>query len=281
MKLIHDIENDLQHTIPEVGGEDSQRLFEAMTERSLSLLEVSDTQCVVDLACGMGQDSQAIAQRMTGNGGTSPLALAVEPSHRMIRFAQQQFRERKRTVTTALPGGGRVVYLRALGEEIPLKNNSVDAVLCKGSLDHFMDPSLTMKEIARVLRPNGRVVISLANYDSLSCRLGRWGDQLKRWLAPGFAPAEHPYYNPPPDHLTRFGYGSIKKLPQSPLHLKRLEGVSMLWGLPLWGKVLGFAPPFLRPHLISIAFLLGRILPFWADVVVIQAVKLKHGEDAP
>jgi len=55
----------------------------------------------------------------------------------------------------------------------------------------------------------------------------------------------------------------------------------MLWGMPLWGKVLGFTPPFLRPHLISIAFLLGRILPFWADVVVIQAVKLKHGEDAP
>ena len=300
MKLMHDIENDLAFTIPPEGGPDSQQLFRAMTERSLSLLEVKSTDHVVDLACGMGQDAQVIASTMAATyhleasrpthlqsnalQSVKPqplgMALAVEPSERMIRFAQQQRRltvsEKSQEIPTppnSPDSAGKVFFLRALGEELPFSTASVDAVLCKGSLDHFMEPALTLEEIARVLRPGGRVVISLANYDSLSCRLGAMGDRVKRWLKNDFQPDPHPYYQPPPDHLTRFGYRSIRALPSGSLRLRRLEGLSLLWGFPPWGRLLAWLPDGMSAGLIKMGFLLAAWIPAWSDVIVIQAIK--------
>lgn len=292
MKLAHDIENDLEHTIPGEGGWDSEWLFRAMTKRSLALLVVEGGAVVLDQACGMGQDAIGLSQ--TNPAG---MALGLEPSNRMIRYAQSVGRAAGGVTGGAggFAGGegsgaraaGRVtggvtregsaaratVFVRALAEEMPFQDGSFDAVLCKGAMDHFMEPSQAMREAGRVLRPGGRVVLAIANYDSLSCLLGRWLDGLRASFQQGYAPAPHPYYEPPPDHMTRFGYREIVSLPLQPLKISRVEGISLLWGFPPWSRLVAGTPPSLRRLMLGAAFALGRVLPGWADVVIVQAVK--------
>jgi SAM-dependent methyltransferase len=296
MKLKHDIENDLEHTIPPPGGPDSQWLFRAMTERSLAWVEPGPGRCVVDLASGMGQDTLSLAAWLTQAGGAGAgvphhpngrrtaqgnlartaepsLVIGIEPSNRMIRFGQhlQRHPHAGGAAVSAKPPGGAdgARFVRGLGEEIPLRSASVDAVLCKGALDHFMDPALTVGEIGRVLKPGGRAVIALANYGSLSCRLGRRFDRGRRRAAD----AGHPYYEPPPDHMTRFTYGSIVALAAPPLRVRRVEGLSLLWGFPPWGRLLNRLPAPLQSGLLRLAHAVARWRPAWADVVLLVAEK--------
>ena len=49
-----------------------------------------------------------------------------------------------------------------LGEILPIKDNSVDAVLFNTSMDHILDYHTAIQEAHRILKPDGRIVI--ANY---------------------------------------------------------------------------------------------------------------------
>lgn len=49
----------------------------------------------------------------------------------------------------------------ASGEKIPFKNNYFDFVLCTETLEHIPDWKKTIKEIKRVLKKNGKVVITI------------------------------------------------------------------------------------------------------------------------
>ncbi|HYR92040.1 MAG TPA: class I SAM-dependent methyltransferase [Terriglobia bacterium] len=55
----------------------------------------------------------------------------------------------------------RVKYVRADSKAIPLDNESVDAVICHHTLEHFADYRMTLSEIGRVLRANGWLWIAI------------------------------------------------------------------------------------------------------------------------
>ena len=129
-----------------------------MTARAFALLEVTPREWVLDLACGMGQDTRALAAaqgRAASPGLGAGLTMGLEPSERMIRWGQVEQR--------CAPGGGRVGWARAFGETLPLREAVLDAILCKGALDHFEVPQSALAEAARVLKPGGRIVIALSN----------------------------------------------------------------------------------------------------------------------
>ncbi len=89
---------------------------------------------VVDVGAGTGLLSRALAARV-------PQVIAVEPDERM------------RAVLAARSPGVTVVEGR--GEAIPLPDASADGVYVSSAW-HWMDPALTVPEIARVLRDGGR-----------------------------------------------------------------------------------------------------------------------------
>jgi ubiquinone/menaquinone biosynthesis C-methylase UbiE len=53
-----------------------------------------------------------------------------------------------------------VDFVQADGMAVPLADGSVDLALCNGVFPHFSDQGRALKEMARVLRNNGRLVIS-------------------------------------------------------------------------------------------------------------------------
>lgn len=53
-------------------------------------------------------------------------------------------------------------HIRAFGENLPLKNNSIDFVICCALLEHVKEPKKIIKEIYRVLKPGGKMHVSIA-----------------------------------------------------------------------------------------------------------------------
>lgn len=50
-----------------------------------------------------------------------------------------------------------------LQKPLPFDKNSFDLVICMDTLEHLFDPEFTMKEIFRVIKPKGTVIISIPN----------------------------------------------------------------------------------------------------------------------
>ncbi|MCF6320553.1 MAG: class I SAM-dependent methyltransferase [Rhizobiaceae bacterium] len=52
-------------------------------------------------------------------------------------------------------------YLINPGDKLPLEDNSIDCCSTMNTLEHVYDPKFQLKEINRVLKPGGKVVISI------------------------------------------------------------------------------------------------------------------------
>jgi SAM-dependent methyltransferase len=95
-------------------------------------------------------------------------------------------------LTTLAPQPQRVA-LYCDFDALPLASQSVDLVVLPHALELARDPHLTLREVERVLRPEGRLVITGFNPASLwglRHRLGRWRRRLRPGAGPAFVPAD-------------------------------------------------------------------------------------------
>jgi len=104
----------------------------APTERPLAVL---------DLGCGIGRFTPALAETFGGP------VYGVEPSARMLEIA---------VGAAAHPD---VTYLEGAAEAIPLPDDSCDLALLFLSFHHFVDQLQALRELRRVLRPGGIVLL--------------------------------------------------------------------------------------------------------------------------
>jgi SAM-dependent methyltransferase len=70
---------------------------------------------------------------------------------------------------TALPPGVRSVVARI--EAVPLRSGSLDVVLALDVFEHIPDDAAGLREAARLLRPGGRLIVTVPALESL------WGNQ--------------------------------------------------------------------------------------------------------
>ncbi len=68
-------------------------------------------------------------------------------------------------LTSGTINGGRskglvnVEFLKASAEELPFNNDYFDTIICTNSFHHYFHPDIVLKEIFRVLKPNGKIYI--------------------------------------------------------------------------------------------------------------------------
>ena len=113
------------------------------------LRSLSSSQIVVDLGCGTGSFSyRSYDCKVIG------IDISLTPAS-LIR------------------DGVRIQYLQSNAAEIPLSDNSVDAVICNHTLEHFPYRRV-LAEINRILNPNGLLWIAVPNGYSFDDALYRF-----------------------------------------------------------------------------------------------------------
>ena len=84
----------------------------------------------------------------------------------------------------AYPSGNKR-YVHARGESLPFASGSFDLVLCHHVLEHIDNPSATLAEVARLLKPAGRFYVAVPNGYGLCDRIYRFvfdgGEHVNRF----------------------------------------------------------------------------------------------------
>lgn len=106
--------------------------------RALEKIHVGPGELVVDLACGTGDFCELVEAR-------GARVVGVDFAREMLRHA-------------AMRGLG-FPKVQGDGEWLPFRTDSVDAVTCGFALRNFVSLEGVLREIARILRPGGRVAL--------------------------------------------------------------------------------------------------------------------------
>ncbi|MFH1656473.1 MAG: methyltransferase domain-containing protein [Candidatus Nealsonbacteria bacterium] len=56
-------------------------------------------------------------------------------------------------------------FLQGIGEYLPFLNESIDQVIIAGTLDHFINPEIVLKEVKRVLKKGGEINIWISIFN--------------------------------------------------------------------------------------------------------------------
>ena len=156
----------LHHGLWLSGHESIEEATSALASLAMDELHVSPGSSVVDVGCGYGATSRMLAAR-----GANVTALSVTPEQ--LAYARSASK------------GGNPCYMLCDWLQNPLPDGAFDGVLAIESTEHMVDQSRCMHEMARVLRPGGRLVLcawlscdapaSLTKYLLLEpiCREGR------------------------------------------------------------------------------------------------------------
>ena len=141
----------------------------------LRRLKDSDPSVVADLGCGTGQLAQRLVRRFP-----AATIVGVDLSEGMLTQAAGRF---------AAPCTDAARLVRADAVKLPFAVSSVDVVACIESFHWYRDQARVLGELARVLRPGGRLLIaSIATMTSVGDRLltgaTGWGQRAVRARPP-------------------------------------------------------------------------------------------------
>jgi arsenite methyltransferase len=112
-----------------------------------AVAELNDGDVVLDLGSGGGIDVILSAKRV----GPTGKAYGLDMTEEMLSLARKNAEE---------AGIANVHFLKGVIEEIPLPADSVDVVISNCVINLSVDKAAVLTEMARVLKPGGRVGVS-------------------------------------------------------------------------------------------------------------------------
>jgi len=110
----------------------------------ISLLKLKEDVFMLDIGCGTGW-ALGQASKMNGDKGSF---YGIDLSEKMIEKAKENFKGRE-----------NFHFIKANAEEIPLENNRFNIIICTNSFHHYLHPDKALKEMHRLLKPQGKVYI--------------------------------------------------------------------------------------------------------------------------
>jgi SAM-dependent methyltransferase len=136
----------------DLAAEDYEALWQAQLApaQAMLLAEVAPAsgEQVLDVACGTGLVALAAAERV----GQTGQVLGVDLSGRMVEAARQR---------AQVCQCKQANFSRMDGERLSLPDARFDAALCAFGLMYLPEPEQAVREMARVVRPGGRVGLSV------------------------------------------------------------------------------------------------------------------------
>ena len=120
----------------------SRRLIAAW-QTPIEWLNIPQGGVALDVGSGPGNVTASLARA----AGPDGLALGVDISEPMLARAVRN------------EAGPQVGFIKADAQQLPLRDNTVDAVVSTAVLQLIPNPAAALAEMARVLRPGGRLAI--------------------------------------------------------------------------------------------------------------------------
>jgi len=248
-----DLAWDDDGTIPNEITPDDSYLLTHMTDETLGAVEAGPGETILDVGCGRGLDLLTLRHK----GAT---LFGFDGSLVMLKIAGDNFREQS-VVPRLLAGSA---------ENLPYADMSFDKVICKGAIDHFYDPGQALAEMVRVLKPGGRLVVAVANFNSLGFRLARFRQRIRQRILKDWK-NERCVWDKPDDHVYEFNHSFLRRLLPSGVEIEKDFGISMFWGYPKWGKFLQALPRPLADFIIRVLDRIAHVRPALGDVLVVRA----------
>jgi ubiquinone/menaquinone biosynthesis C-methylase UbiE len=128
----------------------------ATSRETLARLKLNPADSVLDVGCGTG----ALLDQLSGSYPRARLA-GIDPSPDMLAIARHR-----------LPTG--IELKQGWAESIPYPDGAVDVVVSCNVLHYIREPLVALRDMLRVVRPGGTLVITDWSDDYLACRICDW-----------------------------------------------------------------------------------------------------------
>jgi ubiquinone/menaquinone biosynthesis C-methylase UbiE len=133
---------------------------------------------VVDVACGTGEFLRRLYQaclpmtnnNLNNNNLSKPKWIGVEPSKEMLDEAQKKFD----------PTNSLVELKQAPAERLPIEDSTADFVVSTNAFHFFRDKQRALGEIKRIMKKNGRLIITDWCNDYWIVKFYHWLERV-RW----------------------------------------------------------------------------------------------------
>ena len=129
----------------------------AVNKAAIALLQLRGTDRVIDVGTGHGRGLRSLA-------AATPSGLAVGVDHSAVMCAHA------RRHTRLLGIAGRVQVVQAGSDTLPFQDGHFDAALSVHTLYFWQPAEKHLREIARVLKPTGRLVLAFTPSGAASTR---------------------------------------------------------------------------------------------------------------
>lgn len=130
-----------------------QRIYEGKQRRAALLTPVPGLS-VLDVGCGTGDSLRLIAQRVSPGGR----AVGVDVSASLLEVGR----------TRAADQGWSAEWVEGDAADLPFGDAEFDSALAERMLQHVEDPGAVLRELHRVTRPGGTVVLAEPDWGSLN-----------------------------------------------------------------------------------------------------------------
>lgn len=134
---------------------------ESLREKAMQIAGVAEGEIACDVGAGSGFMTEGLIKKGLN-------VIAVDQSQEMINEMKKKF-----------SCSNRVDYRVGEAENLPVKSESIDYVFSNMCLHHVENPSDAIKEMLRILKPGGKLIIT--DLDSHNFEFLRT-EQHDRWL---------------------------------------------------------------------------------------------------
>jgi demethylmenaquinone methyltransferase/2-methoxy-6-polyprenyl-1,4-benzoquinol methylase len=119
---------------------------EQMRDEAMAMLDIGPEDRVLDVGCGTGFATEALLERTEHVHG-------LDQSAHQLEKAYAKFGKR-----------GPVRFYRGDAERLPFADDAFDVVWSSGSIEYWPNPVTALRELRRVARPGGQVLVVGPDY---------------------------------------------------------------------------------------------------------------------